>query len=61
MDEQTPDYHLNLSIDDVHLLYHCVCKRLKTWEGGNPMEQEHLFYMRDWLYRLILEYKFDNM
>jgi len=25
------------------------------------MEQEHLWYLRDSLYRMILEYKFENM
>ena len=58
------DYVLNLSIEDVHLLHHCVTKRIETWEGSpsrHPSEQEHLWYLRDWLYRMILEYKFENL
>ena len=57
-------YDLNLSIQDVYLMYHCVCKRIETWEGhpARPAEeQEHLWYLRDWLYRIILEEKFNNM
>ena len=63
MNEET-DYVLNLSIEDVHLLHHCVQKRIETWEGypsRHPTEQEHLTYLRDWLYRMILEYKFENL
>tara|TARA_R100000005_G_C4822904_1_gene103275 strand:+ start:107 stop:304 length:198 start_codon:yes stop_codon:yes gene_type:complete len=63
MDENTPSYNLDLDIEDIHLLYQCVCKRIETWEGypaRHPMEQEHLAYLKNWLYRLILEYKFDS-
>jgi hypothetical protein len=58
------NYILDLSIEDVHLLYDCVVRRIETWEGHpsrHPSEQEHLYYLKDWLYRLILEYKFNNM
>jgi len=57
-------YQFDLSIEDIHLLHHCVCERIKNWEGfpsRHPSEQEHLLSMKDWLYRIILEYKFDNM
>ncbi|QPB08024.1 hypothetical protein [Synechococcus phage S-H38] len=57
-------YHVDMSIEDVHLLYHCVQKRIETWEGHparHPQEQEHLWYLRDWLYRMILEYKFNHL
>lgn len=59
-----PDYQIDMSIEDIYLLHHCVCKRIENWEGSparHPSEQEHLWYLRDWLYRMILEYKFDNM
>ena len=58
------NYILDVSIEDVHLLYDCVVRRIETWEGHpsrHPSEQEHLYYLKDWLYRLILEYKFSNM
>ena len=58
------NYILDLSIEDIHLLYDCVVRRIETWEGHpsrHPSEQEHLYYLKDWLYRLILEYKFNNM
>ena len=58
------NYILDVSIEDVHLLYDCVVRRIETWEGHpsrHPSEQEHLYYLKDWLYRLILEYKFNNM
>lgn len=54
-------YMLDLGIADVYLLYSCVCKRIETWPGGDPLEQEHLYLLRDSLYRCILDYKFHEM
>lgn len=59
-----PDYTVNLTIDDVRLLHHCVIKRLERWEGfpSRPAEeQEHLWFMRDSLYRMILDYQFHQL
>ena len=59
-----PDYTVDLTIEDVRLLHHCVIKRLEMWEGSPARpaeEQEHLWYLRDSLYRMVLEYKFENM
>tara|TARA_B100001094_G_scaffold269845_1_gene274351 strand:+ start:13479 stop:13670 length:192 start_codon:yes stop_codon:yes gene_type:complete len=63
MNEEDPDfgYQINLTIEDIYLLHQCVVKRIERWEGGNPSEQEHLWYLRDWLYRVILEYRFDTL
>jgi len=58
------DYTVDLTIEDIHLLHHCVQERLKMWEGSparHPNEQEHLWYLRDSLYRMVLEYKFENL
>ena len=58
---QQPDYTVDLTIEDVRLLHHCVIKRLETWEGSpvRPVEeQEHLWHMRDSLYRIILDYRY---
>ena len=63
-EENDFDYQVNLSIEDIHLLHYCVLKRIETWEGSpsrHPTEQQHLWYLRDSLYRMILEYKFENM
>ena len=63
-EEDDYDYQVSLRIEDIHLLHHCVLKRLETWEGSpsrHPTEQEHLWYLRDSLYRMILEYKFENL
>ena len=61
---QEPDYTVNLTIEDIRLLHYCVVKRLETWEGSParpPEEQEHLWYMRDSLYRMILDYRFHEL
>ena len=58
------DYSVNLTIEDIRLLHHCVQETIKYWPGAparHPMEQEHLWYLRDSLYRMILEYKFENL
>ena len=58
------DYQVNLTIEDIRLLYHCVLKRLETWEGSPSRpaeEQEHLWYLRDSLYRMVLDYTFENL
>jgi|TARA_B100001059_G_C17772391_1_gene549207 hypothetical protein len=57
------DYTVNLRIEDIRLLHHCVIKRLEMWEGSPARpaeEQEHLWYMRNSLYRMILDYQFNE-
>ena len=64
MDEELSQFHLDFEIEDIHLLYHCVCKRIETWEGfpsRHPQEQEHLYYLKGELYKCILDFKFKNM
>ena len=61
---QEPDYTVNLTIEDIRLLHQCVIKRLEIWEGSParpPEEQEHLWHMRDSLYRMILDYQFHEL
>ena len=61
--EESP-FILDFGIEDIHLLYHCVCKRLEAWEGSPARpayEQEHLWYLKNELYKAILDYKFHEM
>lgn len=63
-DDDTILYQLDLSPDELHLLYHCVCKRLQNWEGfpARPIEeQEHLWTLKNNLYRVVLDHKFHDM
>jgi len=63
-DQREYDYQVSLRIEDIYLLHHCVLKRLETWEGSPARpweEQEHLWFLRDSLYRMILEYRYENM
>ena len=58
------DYQVSLRIEDIYLLHHCVEETFKNWPGAPQRpaeEQEHLRYLRESLYRMILEYRFDNM
>ena len=59
-----PDYSIDLRIEDIRLLHHCVIKRLEMWEGSPARpaeEQEHLWVMRDSLFRMMLDYKFNEL
>ena len=58
------DYTVHLTIEDIRLLHHCVTKRIENWEGSPARpadEQEHLWYLRDSMFRMLLEYKYENM
>ena len=56
--ENLPYCQLELDVIDVSSLYKSVCFHIEKWPGGDPLEQERLFAMKDFLYRIILEYKF---
>lgn len=66
MTNESPDegdiyYNLSVPYEDVRLLHHCVLETIKNWPGSparHPTEQEHLWYLRDELYRAILDYRF---
>ena len=60
-DEQ---FKLEFAIEDIHLLYYCVCEKIKNWEGypARPIyEQEHLEHLKNDLYRFILDFKYREM
>ena len=57
-------YQLNVGIEDIYLMYHCVQETIRIWPGApaRPVEeQEHLRELRDNLYRCILDHKFHFM
>ena len=60
-DQPIDVYKVEFAIEDVYLLYQSVSKHIEMWAGGNPLEQEHLFMLKDNLYRIILDYKFREM
>ena len=56
-------YMVELTAGDVHLLHHCIEETIKNWPGSpaRPVEeQEHLWYLRDSMYRMLLEYRFNH-
>ncbi len=65
MEEESQfDYTVYLTIEDIRLMHHCVLKRIETWEGSPARpwgEQEHLWILRDNLFRMMLEYKFNEI
>jgi hypothetical protein len=63
-DEQNYDYQVNLRIEDIRLLQYCVDETIRTWPGAprRPAEeQEHLRYLRDSLFRMIMDYNFREL
>lgn len=54
------DFTANFTIDDIYVLYYSVVEAIRLWPGSPArpfQEQVHLAYLRDYLYRMILEHK----
>ncbi len=60
-DDQDTIVDMSFAIEDVYLTYKSVFVHLEKWAGGEPAEQERLYMLRDFLYRIILEYKFREL
>jgi len=59
-----PDYTVSLTIEDVRLLHHSVTETIRLWPVAPARpheEQEHLWFMRDSLYRIMLDYRFNQL
>ena len=59
--EESTTVDISFDINDVYLIYQSVNKHLEVWPGGHPGEQERLVMMKDFLYRIVLEYKLNHM
>jgi hypothetical protein len=63
MEENGFDYQINLTIEDIRLIHHSVQETLKFWPGSparNADEQEHLWYLRDSFFRIMMDYNFNK-
>ena len=56
--EDLPYIELQFGIEDLYMIYDSVKYRYEKWPGGHPEEQARLAYLRDFMYRIVLEYKF---
>tara|TARA_B100000902_G_C27147877_1_gene832108 strand:+ start:186 stop:371 length:186 start_codon:yes stop_codon:yes gene_type:complete len=61
MEDKRPYVEIDFDIEDVYLIYKSVSVHLDRWAGGDPEEQSRLIFLKDFLYRIVLQYKFDNM
>ena len=59
-DEDLPYVELQFGIDDLRLLYKSVSVHVDKWPGGHAEEQERLQYLKNFLYRIVLEYQFSH-
>ena len=57
-DESLPYVELQFGMEDLHLLYKSVAVHYDKWPGGQPDEQARIGYLKNFLYRIILEYKY---
>jgi len=57
-EEDVPYVELELDIVDVHTLYRSVCHSVENWPDVRPLEKQRLQEMKDFLYRIVLEYKY---
>ena len=57
--EDLPFVELQFGIEDLHLLYKSVAVHYEKWPGGHPDEQERIGYLKNFLYRIILEWKYE--
>lgn len=58
--EDLPHVELAFGIEDLYLLYNSVSYHYDKWPGGHPEEQEKLRYMKDFLFRVVLECKYNE-
>lgn len=58
-DEDLPYVELQFGIDDLKLLYKSVSVHYEKWPGGDVEEQARLLYLKNFLYRIILEWKYE--
>tara|TARA_A100001234_G_scaffold82094_1_gene72409 strand:+ start:360 stop:578 length:219 start_codon:yes stop_codon:yes gene_type:complete len=56
--EDLPYIELQFGIEDLYMIYDSVKYRYEKWPGGHPEQQARLAYLKDFLYRIVLEYKF---
>ena len=58
-DENLSYIELQFGIEDLRLLYKSVAVHYDKWPGGDAEEQARLDYLRNFLYRIILEWKYE--
>ena len=58
-DENAPYIELQFGPEDLYLIYDSVKYRFEKWPGGHPDEQKRLEYLKNFLYRIVLEFKYN--
>lgn len=58
-DESLPYVELQFGVEDLRLLYKSVAVHYEKWTGGDIEEQARLSYLKNFLYRIILEWKYE--
>lgn len=56
----TPDYSVDMSIQEIRLILKCIEIGIDRWAGGDPSEQDLLFRARDQYRAMIMDYTFHN-
>lgn len=58
-DEDVPYVELQFGIEDLTMIHDAVKFEYENYSGDDSDRKERLNYMRDFLYRIILEYRFN--
>jgi len=54
-------YTIEINIGDIRIIHQGLSLALKYWSGGDPQEQIQLNAMKNYFYKMILEYQYDSM
>ena len=57
------DYQVDLKIEDIYLLHHCVEETFKNWPGAPARpaeEQEYLQKLKMQLFAMMADYQLEN-
>tara|TARA_R110002050_G_scaffold2527_5_gene14585 strand:- start:1120 stop:1311 length:192 start_codon:yes stop_codon:yes gene_type:complete len=52
---------LTANIHGIRLFYKITTEALDNWPGGDPIEQEYLFSLKNTLFALMCEYNLDML
>lgn len=59
--EDLPHVELSFGPEDLYMLYEAVAFRYEKWPGGHPDEQVKLNALKDFLFRVVLECRYNEL
>lgn len=53
-------YGIELDIGSVRLVYKAINEMLEKWPGGDAMEQDNLYVLKNGFYKILLENQYQS-